>query len=369
MKPSQKKPAQIQEEEKPLPKKSLVQVRPFLMTENGLLNFYPEYFHDCLTPNLQHFYQQNGHHDLIKSLKIEFVNQIEHCRQFWEEFSPQQTLFDTWEFRYAFWLGYRHKPCFILLKNTSQNLGLLPLWYEKDKQKYFWFGSWWQEENKFLVRDPILAPLLLAVCPTPVYLNAISLETVFWAKDYLDFQLDDPKYILNLTKINSIDDYLANLKKKKRYNLRRDRRIIEYQNPQVTFDNFSDFDTLVALSNKRFHEKGEDTDWEDFKRVKTFRQVINLGQEGKSYTVRMITVKIGKKIAGVDLIALYNDCYSPLKCGYDIQNFPGIGNFVNLLEIEDALQLGMKKMDFLEIGYGWKEKWFQAVPLFKYEKE
>ena len=41
---------------------------------------------------------------------------------------------------------------------------------------------------------------------------------------------------------------------------------------------------------------------------------------------------------------------------------------MNLFEIEDAVNLGMEKMDFLEIGYGWKEKWFEAIPLLKYEK-
>lgn len=368
MKPSQKN-SQDQKEEPPPQSKSLINSRPFLMAENSLANFYPDYFQNGLTPLLQNYYQQNGHRLFIESLKVEFVNQIDQCRQLWEEFSPLQTLFDTWEFRFAFWLGYRCPLTFILLKTEKEHLGLLPLWYEKENQKYFWFGSTWQEENKFFVKEPILAPLLLAASPIPVHLNAIDLDTVAWAKEYLDFQLDDPKFILDLIKINSLDDFLANLKKKKRYNLKRDKRIIESQNPQIIYDHFSDLDTLVALSKKRFYEKGEDTDWDDLRRVETFRQVINLGKEKKSYSLRMITVKIGQKIAGVDLIALYNDCYSSLKCGYDVKNFPGIGNFVNLLEIEDALQLGMKKMDFLEIGYGWKEKWFQAVPLFKYEKE
>jgi len=361
---------ETKEEEKPPSQvQDLAKKGSFFMPQSGHLPFYPYYFQNILTPKQQSYYHTNGHSPLLKSLQVGVVSQIDECRQLWKKFSPHKTLFDTWDFRLTFWKGYQHSPYFMILKNNLEDYALLPLWYEEDKKKYFWFGSWWQEENGFFVKDPIFVPLLLAACPSPVHLNAISLETVLWAKEFIELEPDDPKYILDLTKINSVDDFLARLKKKRRYNLRRDKRIIEAQNPQIIFDNFSDFDTLVKLSIKRFEEKGEDTDWEDPCRVETFRQVIRLGKTSKSYKVRMITVRIGNKVAGVDLIALFNGCYSPLKCGYDVKNFPGIGNYVNLLEIEDAVNLGMKKMDFLEIGYGWKEKWFEEVPLFKYDKK
>lgn len=348
---------------------SLVEERPFFVPENELLPFYPYYFEKKLSQKLQKYYSENGHLIFLKNLQIKVVTQIDLCYQLWQEFSPNITLFDTWEFRFAFWKGYKCLPYFVLLKNGAENLALLPLWYEEDKKKYFWFGSWWQEENSFFVKDPTFVPLLLAVCPSPTHLNAISLQTVLWAKDFVKFEPDDPKYILDFTKINSVDDFLATLKKKKRYNLRRDKRIIEAQNPKIIFNNFSDFKTLIDLSKKRFQEKGEDTDWEDPCRIETFRQVINLGRTEKGYRIRMLTVKIKEIVAGVDLIALHNGCYYPLKCGYDVKNFSGIGNFVNLLEIQDALSLSMKKIDFLEIGYGWKDKWFEEVPLFKHDKE
>jgi hypothetical protein len=82
----------------------------------------------------------------------------------------------------------------------------------------------------------------------------------------------------------------------------------------------------------------------------------------------MVTVKIGGKIAGVDLICLFNNTYFTVKCGYDVIGFSGIGNFINLFEIDDAIKLGMKKIDFLQNNYQWKEKYFQPFPLLKYEK-
>ena len=312
---------------------------------------------------------------------IEIVSDINQCFKLWQEFSPQKSIFDTWEFRLAFYKGYQYKPHFLLLKNkvdehpfisthrcarVNEDLALLPLWYDIDKKRYTWFGSDWQEEVRFFAKDPNYMPILLSAAPSPLSLNAIAKDSVEPIKN-LKFENDAPKYILNLEGFRNHEDYLMTLKKNRRHDLRKDRRKIERQNPEIIINNFADFDHLVELSKKRFREKGEETDWENPRRVKTFREVIKLG--GKSYQIRMITIKINGKVAGVDLICLYGKTYFTLKCGYDVQNFSGIGNFMNLLEIDDALKLGMKKIDFLQNNYGWKSQYFQPLPLFKYEKE
>ena len=314
----------------------------------------------------------------------EIVTDMNYCFELWQEFSPQKNLFDTWEFRLAFYKGYQYKPYFLLLRNKVKNLALLPLWYDADKKRYTWFGSDWQEEVRFFAKDSNYIPILLSAAPSPLSLNAISQDSVEPIKDYnppttlpsslrsewapkIKFEEDSPKYILNLEGLKNHEDYLMTLKKNRRHDLRKDRRKIERRNPEIIINNFADFDFLIELSKKRFREKGEETDWEDPRRVATFREVIKLA--GKSYQARMITIKINGKVAGVDLICLYGKTYYTLKCGYDVKNFSGIGNFMNLLEIDDALKLGMKKIDFLQNNYGWKSQYFQPLPLLKYEKE
>ena len=334
---------------------------------NFLTDLYPQLSENLLSPQQREYYRVNGGFHLLKSLQVEVVWEINECQKLWKKFSSYQTLFDTWSFRLAFWRGYQYQPYFLVLKNTHPQ-ALLPLWYDQTKKHYTWFGSDWQEENKFFAKDPQLVPLLMAACPTPASLNAISLDLPSELIGSSSLKPDEPKYILKLNHFQSADDYLATLSKKKRYNLRRDQRIIQRQRPVTIFNRFSDLEKLINLSMKRFQQKGEETDWEDPRRRETFRQVIKLGQEQEDYQLRMLTVVVGRMTAAVDLIVLFNNCYYPLKCGYDVRNFPGIGNYVNLLEIEDALSLGMEKMDFLEIGYGWKDKWFEEVPLLKYEK-
>lgn len=348
---------ELTEEEKPPP--VMGQLQPF----------YPYWIKESPKPQLKDYYTKNGHLKLVKSLKVQIVSDLHRAKELWDEFSPKKTLFDTWEFRLAFYNGYKYTPHFILLKTEAEHQALLPLWYEADEKRYVFFGSVWQEENNFFVKDPIFSPLILSISPTPLYLNALSADSIGQTNDFVEFESDDPKFILDLTTISSVEDFLATMKKKRRYNLRRDWKLIDSKKPEILFDNFSDLDSLIDLSIKRFAQKGEDTDWEDPRRTEAFRQVVALGQKGESYKIRMITVKIGGEVAAVDLIAMYNDCYYPLKCGYDVANFPGIGNYVNLFEIKDALSLGCKKMDFLEIDYGWKNKWFDQQPLYRYQKD
>jgi hypothetical protein len=303
----------------------------------------------------------------VKSVgDIEVVSEIEQCFQLWQEFSPQKTLFDTWEFRLAFYRGYGYKPYFLLLKQKTENLALLPLWYDLDRKIYTWFGSDWQEEVRFFAKDSNYMPILISAAPSPLYLNAITKDSIEPIKDKIKFENDDPKYVLNLENFKNHEDFLMTLKKNKRRDLRKDRNRILRQNPEIIINNFADFDCLVELSKKRFREKGEKTDWEDPRRIETFREVIKLG--GKSYEPRMITIKIKGKASGVDLVCLFKKTYFAVKCGYDVKNFSGIGNFMNLFEIDDALKLGMKKIDFLQNNYQWKDRFFEAIPLFCYKK-
>jgi len=305
--------------------------------------------------------------------KIVVISDIKESEKLWREFSPNLTLFDTWEFRLAFYEAYKYKPYFLVLKKNGENLALLPLWYEdnnfydKNLKRYTWFGSDWQEEVRFFAKDINYIPLLISVAPTPLYLNAISKDSIEKLKDKIEFKEDEPKYVLNLKGFKNHEDYLMTLKKNTRRNLRKDRNRILKQKPEIVIDNFSDLDILIELAKKRFKEKGESTDWEDPRRVEAFKNVIKFS--GKSYKVKMIKVKINGKEAGVDLICIFNKTYFAVKCGYNISEFSGIGNFINLYEIDDAIKMGMEKIDFLQNNYQWKNKYFPPIPLYKFEKK
>lgn len=216
MKPKNNLPLTIEDEEKPPPQiVNLAKTGSFFTAQNGSSLFYPFYFQKLLNKRQQQYYSSNGHSLLLKNLRVTVKSQLDECKMLWEEFSPNLTLFDTWDFRLAFLKGYNRTAHFLTLKNGQENVALLPLWYEEDNKRYTWFGSTWQEENKFFANDPLMIPIMLAICPSPVILNAISTELPTWVEKVIRLKPDDPKYILRLDDINSTDDYLATLKKKK----------------------------------------------------------------------------------------------------------------------------------------------------------
>jgi len=296
-----------------------------------------------------------------KNIYVRIETDLETCHQLFEEFSPKKTLFELWGFRYAFYLGYKHQPIFLIFEKEKQPVGLLPLWYEKDKDELRWFGSWWQEGNRFWFKDRSLIPLACSLFPTKILLNALDISPKIAQK--LGFLNDDPKYFLDLTQYSSINNFLLKFPKKKRYNLRRDQKIISAKNPQTFINRFEDIEHLFRLSIKRF--KGKDgSAFISTERKETFRQIIKQAQE---YEARMISTEINGKVVGVDLVAFYKGVYYALNGAYDLEKHPGLGNYSNLLLIEDALKLGAKTIDFLEVSYGWKEDWFTPLPLFQFK--
>ena len=298
----------------------------------------------------------------------QIFSDILECKLLWNTFSPHQTIYDVWEFRLAFYLAYQHQPYFIVLYHQQAPVGLLPLWYDSDKQHYDWFGSYWHEHNNFWVTDQQHLPFLLESLPTPIVLKAINPSQIKKLNGQLPpnliLQPDEPTFALNFDQITNHEDYFKTLKKKTRYNLKRDWLKIAQLNPIVTYDRFNDIQALIELNTQRFLDKGEQPDCLDPRRAQALKNLLILALESRAYQIRMISIEIEQQLAVVDMIAIYQDIYYSIKGGSDLRNFPGIGNYINLLEIDDACLLKMKKIDFLQSPQGWKYTWFQPQELW-----
>jgi len=325
----------------------------------GLDYLYSSFFDaEIITParkgtNLLQIKEQN--------IYVRIETNLETCHQLFEEFSPKKTLFELWGFRYSFYLGQKNQPIFLIFERNNQPIGLLPLWYEKDKDELRWFGSWWQEGNTFWFKDRSLIPIVCSLFPSKILLNALYIAPR--TAQRLKFMVDDPKFLLDLTEYPTVESFLKRFSKKKRYNLRRDQKMILAQQPKTYFNRYKDLEALFKLSIKRFADKDESA-FTCKERRQTFREII---KQAKEYDVRIISTEINNKVVGVDLVALYRGVYYALNGAYDIEKHPGLGNYTNLLLIEDAIKLGAKTVDFLEVSYGWKESWFKPVPLFQFK--
>lgn len=309
------------------------------------------------SPNLLQVRQEN--------ITVRVETNLETCRELFEQFSPKKTLFELWGFRYAFYMGYKHQPVFMIFERHQEPIGLLPLWYEKDKDELRWFGGWWQEGNTLWFKERSLLPLVFSLFRPKVLLNALSVPPRTARR--LGLLDDDPKFLLNLNPDFTLDSFLEKFSRKKRYNLKRDRKLILAKAPKTVINRFEDIEKLFELSIKRFSKFKNPEDTSAFtinERKETFREIIRQAGE---YKIRTITTEIDQEIVAVDLVAIYKGVYYALNGAYDLEKHPGLGNYSNLLLIEDAFRLGVKAMDFLEVSYGWKESWFEPIPLFQFK--
>jgi len=305
----------------------------------------------------------------MTTLSTRVVSDIDLCKELWQEFTPNRSFYDLWDFRFEFWKVFQYTPHFIVLSDADRNVGLLPFWHVSEEKGYFWFGDIgdtndWMEENDFWVKDPVYLKPLLAACPTPLSLVNLTKNCFKSAEGLISFQKHNPKNILNIDTFKSVEDYLMTLDRKLRGNLVRDRRTIEAQNPKIIVDQFSDFDILVQMNISRH----EGSVFKNPQIVQVFHGLISTALEKKSFQVRMLSAYIDDKPAGFDFIFIYDGVYCPLLCANDISSFSGIGNFMSLYDIKDAITLGMKKMDFAEGGENYyKNKLFPVIEQYRIE--
>lgn len=304
-----------------------------------------------------------------KDLIFRVESDLNKCQKLWEEFSTRESLFDLWDFRLAFWRGHKFSPYFITLSFQEKVLSVLPLWFDGEDQQYTWFASSWPEDNLFFTKRIDTIPLLLKLVPGKARLFCIRSQEGITDQPGL-LEKDEEKYVLDIKEFTSMDNFWNLLKKKKRYNLKRDWKKIQSLNPKIVYDDFSHLENLFKLNIGRFDGMVLDDSKSTFlpkEKQVIFKEIVNLA---KDYKVRMISTIIDNKIVAVDLVAIYNNIYYCLAGGCDVEGYSGLGTFANLKLIEDAISLGVEKIDFLQGDLNWKASWrLTPIPLFKFAKD
>lgn len=317
-----------------------------------------------------HFFYKNGLSKLIPRLTVKVHSQLEICEELWELFTPKKSMFDVWDFRMAWYAGYKYKPYFYTVYEREKPLALLPLWYSTYRKKYQWFGSDWMEDNKFFVKDEKLIDVLFQIAPTPFILNAIEInETWKNKKIFPSLKPDDAKNLKNLSGLSSMDDLLQTFDKKDRYNLKSDYLRIAAMNPKVIVTKAKDMTklrTMMKMNIERFSKDPEDeSDLVEKDRRITYTAMVN---NANQYRVQFIEVYIQNRLAAIDFIATYKGTYYTMKGGNDLNRFNGVGNFLVYTEFEEAMKQGFKMVDCLQMDNGWKHRFFDQKPVYIVEK-
>lgn len=316
------------------------------------------------------YFYANGLSKLIPRLTLKVHSEVEECFYLWDKFSTKKTLFDTWDFRFAWYEGYEYKLYFYTLYEGKNPMAVLPLWFNIKDKEFQWFGSNWMEDNTFFVEDEHFIDLLYAILPSPVELNALVKDGNFNNRLIKkELEEDDPKNIKELRNSKTIDDLLQTFEKKHRYNLRSDFLRIQNLNPKVIERKDKNMDLMQKLIEMNIEEFSKNPDDESDlvipERAETYRSMV---KNAGVYETKFFEVYIQNRLAAIDFIILYKDIYYPIKGGNDLDRFKGIGNFLIYFEFEDAIRNGFSTVDCLQYDYGWKHRFFDQKPLLKLER-
>jgi hypothetical protein len=65
-------------------------------------------------------------------LRFECVQDIDKAKELWELFSPKQTIYDDWDFRFTFYKYYQPKIFFYVGYLNDDPIGVFPLQQENN---------------------------------------------------------------------------------------------------------------------------------------------------------------------------------------------------------------------------------------------
>ena len=311
--------------------------------------------------------------------KFEIIKDEKGCKELWNKFSPNEILWDLWDFRHCFH-NKNFDFHFIACAENSKITGLMPLVYDKSNKHYTYFGGWFPEQNRFFLEDKKKLALFLEKCPKNTKISYIKKSE----KDFYNFTSDEKRYFLNFVKYSSNNDLLPNLRvlenskfakqilfdnylktftKKHRKNFRYDLKKLKEKNYAIKINNVEDFSKLIEFNKQRF---GEKSDYHDKIFVESMKKLMESAQ--KKNVLHMMSVMFNEKTEAVGLGVIYNKVYYVIGIGRNVE-IENLGKLLIFEQIMNALEQNCNEIDFLSTESGWKELWnLDSEQMYKFVK-
>ncbi len=305
----------------------------------------------------------------LKEIKLLHVTDLRTVEKLWRTYSRLDNVWDLWEFRRVFIDVFKYPLLFVIAIWKSNIVGVLPLWFDSKQGHYEWISGWWSEQSRPFCNDSGIVLKMLKSLDQKVALECMTGETAVLFNGLVESDFDH--FGLDLTRVGGTwDGYLESLRKKKRYNIKRDIKRVLGRKPVIRFDKKSDLEHLFRLNIARMSRKAaiyadeEKSVFEvDAKQNEAFLELWE--RRGEAYDARIVCVEIGGKVVSCDFNLIFQKKYFTLLGGLDIDRVSGIGSFANMLDIQDGVNHGCTYIDFCMEDHHWKHSWFKASPRYK----
>lgn len=306
------------------------------------------------------------------ALNFRVVSDLNEAESMWRELCPQETVFDSWEYRYSFHVYQKNEIHFIVGELAGELLGVWPLQVGQNSVLEF-FGGDYMEDNRLLLaaNAEIKYPTVIEDFYTylknsnqKIYAQYIKNTDIVSSA----LPLKDFKYTLPLNTYRRYEDYIAERYEghgDARRNLTGRLRKLESEHITVQPGKTEDIELLFEFTNRMFGNDSSFISRPFHKEI--FRSHLSLPH----ITPHILTTYHANTIVAVSLALRYNGVYSYVNTGID-PNCPikNISSFVTIKNIQEAITAGDHLFDAFTGAYGWKDKWyFDATPQRIFEQK
>ena len=304
----------------------------------------------------------------MNSLTFTVITNLEEAKTMWNLFSPQRTIDDEWDFRYAFYkylnfplhfiVGYDgEKPVGLLPLQLNTNKGMSTVRFQMNEPFLEFFGGIDTDDNKVFILPEYKQYI-------PEFLQQISSAAVLapLAEQYTvtnnpaTYYTD--KFVVDLKGLTNLDMFLEkNFQGKSKRRLR-NRISYFYKNYKIEIKKGTDLDLelLFLLNKNRF---GKISAFNMKHRRQLFRDLTKL------YNTDIFTIFIDGEPKAVSLSLIHKGVYIGLNSGYDY-SMRDLGKFVFITKIQRAIELGCDQFDAGKNDNGWKEHFhLHKIPQYK----
>lgn len=289
-------------------------------------------------------------------IKIREVNDLKEAAELWRVLSPNETIFDEWDFRYCFYKYELHPLRFFAAYEGEELVGLMPLARHPQYGLEF-IAEDPSEESRPFVKFGYehIIPKLYNTIDEPAKCFDISGSDEFTTQ----LPLEDYKYVLPIKKLENLDNYFKTRFSSKGVYLKKYFKKFSKMVPEINWNNRADLETLFSLNIGNF---GEESYLNELGQ-RGWRDLFDLG-----FDKQLVSIKISGVAVAASLSIYYKGTYYYLINGVS-RDFYGLGNYLTIINIEKAYSLGAEIFDAGLGDCNWKESWhFDKVPQYKFIK-
>lgn len=291
---------------------------------------------------------------------IKIVSDLEEAQYLWKLFSPNEYLYDEWDFRMCFYENQTYPIRFHVAYFNNDPVGLLPLQFDPDRNVLSTFGSMYMDHNRvlYLENHEESAKALLESID-----SSISFRDIMGDSDYVkSLSIEDYIYHIDLKEFNSAEDYIrSRLSKKRRNEMLKVFKEYDQRYKVKISKSDSDHKTLNAI--KEMNLQTFDDSW--FKEEFIFNSFKNVIERFDTEIVNIYDDT--NNIVAASFSVIYKDSYVYMMTGAQNKKVNNIGKYLNYLNIQHSFDLDLKKFDAGLGDCNWKLLWhMDRYPQYEY---